>query len=102
MLTKQLGVYQQEEHALRVLLEEEVMEKMHSQQKRGAWKGGCGLLGLTGEQLIVIVPPEEASSAAVFVPDLFWPRPTPSDPMEACKHFYQCARTSEEARIAIR
>lgn len=79
MLTKQAGVYQQEEHALRVLLEEEVMEKMHSQRKR-----------------------EEPSPAAVFVPDLFWPTPAPSDPMEACKNFYLCARASEEARIAIR
>ena len=33
MLTRQSEVYEREEHALRVLMEEEVMEKMHSHQK---------------------------------------------------------------------
>ena len=35
MLTCQLEVYGKEEHALRVLMEEEVKEKMHSRQARG-------------------------------------------------------------------
>ena len=35
MLTRQLSVYEREEHALRVLMEEEVKEKMHSHQTKG-------------------------------------------------------------------
>ncbi len=35
LLTQQVGVYEREEHALRVLMEEEVLEKMQSHQERG-------------------------------------------------------------------
>ena len=35
MLTKQCEVYEQEDHALRVLMEEEVLEKLQSHQNKG-------------------------------------------------------------------
>ena len=35
LLTQQVGVYEREEHALRVLMEEEVLEKMQTHQKEG-------------------------------------------------------------------
>lgn len=87
MLTQQSEVYRREEHALQVLLEEEVLEKMHSHQK-------------------------EASSHARPQPPALWPHPalptsdpwpqTTSDPWEACTNFYLCARSSKEAMVAIR
>ena len=39
LLTQQAVVYEEEEHALRVLMEEEVMEAMAS-SKSGMWRGG--------------------------------------------------------------
>ena len=39
LLTQQAVVYEEEEHALRVLMEEEVMEAMAS-SKSGVWRGG--------------------------------------------------------------
>lgn len=45
MLTQQSEVYKREEHALRVLMEEEVMEKMHSHQKEGKLKRLCCTVG---------------------------------------------------------
>lgn len=35
MLTKQFEVYEREDHALRVLMEEEVLEKLQSHQNKG-------------------------------------------------------------------
>ena len=41
MLTQQLSVYEREEHALRVLMEEEVKENMYSHQTKGNARNQC-------------------------------------------------------------
>ena len=41
LVTQQAVVYEEEEHALRVLMEEEVMEAMAS-SKSGMWRSGGG------------------------------------------------------------
>ena len=53
LLTRQLEVYDKEEHALRVLMEEEVKEKMHSRQTKGK-QFACCMEGGGGGGLFIV------------------------------------------------
>lgn len=63
MLTQQLGVYEREEHALRVLMEEEVKEKLHSHQAKG-----IGMMGSLSSTLIIRTSEYREQCILSFVP----------------------------------